>query len=54
MKRKAEKEAEEAEQRRQRGEIFSLQARDDDYDDRRSSTESHETIQSLIFKTEES
>ena len=49
LKRKAEREAEEAEERRQREEF--LLSRRADNDDRRSSTES---VQSLIFKTEES
>ena len=59
LKRKAQKEAEEAEARRHREEILSRQAdnTDDcntDDNDRRSSIERNETIQSLIFKSEES
>ncbi len=51
LKRKAEKEAEE--RNKDKEEILSRQACNTD-DDRRSSTGSNETIQSLIFKTEES
>ncbi len=57
LKRKAEKEAEEAEKRRHIEEILSRQADNTDENDdtdRRSSTESNETIQSLIFKSDES
>ncbi len=57
LKRKTEKETEEAEKRRHIEEILSRQADNTDENDdtdRRSSTESNETIQSLIFKSDES
>lgn len=52
LKRKAEKETEEAEKRRHIEEVLSRD--ENDKEDRRSSTESDETIQSLIFKSEKS